>query len=94
MVRRGNGGLSSTSRFPLLEHPDEAHWDELFAAATATYPFGPGDGCHAVAALGGHGAPGSGCTSGIGFLDSLAGAAKVLEALRRELTSDDSFRFR
>ncbi len=43
-------------------------WSELFRAATASYPFGPGDGCLALDELGGHGAPGAGGASGVGFV--------------------------
>lgn len=55
-----------------LEQPAAETWDALYRAATTSYPFGPGEGCHAVAALGGHGTPGSGCRSGIGWLWSLS----------------------
>ena len=57
----------------------------FFEAATASYPLGPGDGCLAVAELGGHDARGSGCSSGAGFLDEVAsaiGADEVVTALR------------
>ena len=55
-----------------LEQPGEDAWDAVYRTATASFPFGPGEGCHAVTALGGHGASGSGCRSGIGWLWSLA----------------------
>ncbi len=63
-----------------LRQPDEERWGQVFSAASASYPFGPGEGCHAVEELGGHGAPGSGCSSGIGWAWSLGnelGAARV-----------------
>lgn len=69
--------------------PSEANYDLYFAAATATYPFGPGEGCYAVAELGYPGCePGSGCTSGAGTLAQLAfelDEATLLHVLRHEL---------
>ncbi len=66
----------------------EQHWAAFFRAATASYPFGPGDGCMAVDELGEHSDPGAGCMSGSGFIahvGSWAGDAAVLEVLRRDL---------
>ncbi|MEZ4249159.1 MAG: hypothetical protein R3B99_13070 [Polyangiales bacterium] len=70
---------------PTGEEGDEA-WAELSRAATRSYPFGPGDGCHCVDALGVQGCgPGSGCRSGAGTFDSIAltvGYAPVAAATR------------
>lgn len=70
------------------EAPSESAWDVLFDAATHSYPFGPGEGCHALRELGGHGAFGAGCVSGAGFLDAVAsvlGDAAVMTTLREHL---------
>lgn len=56
--------------------------------ATNTYPFGPGDGCLAVRALGTHSTPGAGCLSRVGFLDCIAarvGPDRVLRCLEIHL---------
>jgi hypothetical protein len=68
-----------------LHTPTEEHWDALFQAATASYPFGPGEGCLALDELGGHDAPGSGCTSGVGFIYRI-GAETVIQLLKRDMT--------
>ena len=69
--------------------PTEEHFDLYFTAATASYPFGSGEGCYAVADLGYPNCePGSGCTSGAGSLDSIAaelGDEVVMRALVEEL---------
>jgi len=70
-----------------LASPGEDRWDAFVAAATSSYPFGPGDGCLAVAELGGHGAPGAG-DHGAGFVWIAAaqiGADRARDALRAEL---------
>ena len=52
--------------------PCERTYDGYTAAATNSYPFGAGDGCFAVPALGFTGCErGSGCRSGAGSLASL-----------------------
>lgn len=63
--------------------PNGDAWSALVAAATDSYPFGPGDGCLAVDELGGHGAPGAG-DGGSGFVWLVAqqcGAESVCVAL-------------
>jgi hypothetical protein len=72
--------------------PDHAREVDFMEAATSSYPFGPGDGCLGVDELGGHGAPGGGCTSGAGFLWEVASwapttPAAVRDALVRELSA-------
>jgi hypothetical protein len=55
--------------------------------ATASYPYGPGDGCLAIAGLD-HCGPGSGCFSGAGTLHIIAeeiGFGGVMQALTAEL---------
>ena len=53
--------------------PAQDRLDSYYAAATASYPYGSGEGCYAVAELGYPGCqPGSGCASGAGSLYSLA----------------------
>lgn len=52
--------------------PIETHYAQLVRASTHAYPFGPGDGNHAVEELGGYGAPGCGHISGIGFVAAVA----------------------
>jgi hypothetical protein len=66
-----------------LAEPTDARYDALTNAATDSYPFGPGDGCFAIEALG-HAAcePGSGCRSGAGCLASIA------EAVDHDTTAD------
>jgi hypothetical protein len=67
--------------------PSEAHWDAYLAAATSSYPFGPGDGCLAVDELGGHGAPGAG-DHGAGFIWGVAvqvGVDRARRVLRAEM---------
>jgi hypothetical protein len=51
--------------------PSSDAWSALVAAATDSYPFGPGDGCLAVDELGGHGVAGAG-DRGPGFVWSVA----------------------
>lgn len=63
--------LRAATAFAL--EPTLDRYDALVAAATDTYPFGPGDGCFAIPALGVEGcAPGSGCRSGAGTLAAIA----------------------
>lgn len=66
----GHGGIAMTTAAArrYLEAPSDDSWGALFEAATMTYPFGPGDGCLALDELGGHGARGAGCASGVGFI--------------------------
>jgi hypothetical protein len=72
--------------------PSDAHYGALQAAATNSYPFGPGDGCLAVHEIGFAGcALGSGCRSGsgtlvLGFTPSI-GHAAVARAIREDLTA-------
>ena len=69
--------------------PTEEHFDRYFEAASASYPFGSGEGCYAIADLGYSGCePGSGCMSGAGSLYSLAtelGAEVVGQLIAQEL---------
>jgi hypothetical protein len=56
-----------------VANPTDEQWDALVTAATASYPFGPGDGCFAIRELGFPGCePGSGCRSGAGTLACVA----------------------
>lgn len=59
--------LSAASNY--LKEPTEPNWSDFIKASTNSYPFGPGDGCYGIEAIG-HGScgPGSGCRSGIGFV--------------------------
>ncbi len=56
-------------------------------AATNSYPFGPGDGCYAIAATGYAGCePGSGCRSGAGCLYLVElGEIVVMETVAKDL---------
>lgn len=59
----------------------------LAVCATASFPYGPGDGCLAITGLD-HCDPGSGCSSGAGTLHSMAweiGFGGVMQALAAEL---------
>lgn len=76
-----------------LECPDATTWAALFRAATASYGYGPGDGCHSVAELGQGCGPGTGCRTGIGWLWSLShtvGASAVRRALEPLLRAPSS----
>ncbi|AKF11681.1 hypothetical protein [Sandaracinus amylolyticus] len=67
-----------------LEHPDEACWTAYEEAATASYPFGSGDGCFAIAELASSCAAGSGCRSGAGalyFVAQAIGEARLVDAV-------------
>jgi hypothetical protein len=79
------GAARDVVEAPEGEGGDDA-WAAFFRAATGSYPFGPGDGCHCVDALGAKGCgPGSGCRSGAGSFDSIGltvGYAPVAAALR------------
>jgi len=72
-----------------IAEPTEAQWDALLRAATDSYPFGPGDGCFAIAEIGyTRCEPGSGCRSGAGTLACIAhevGYDAVADAVRVEL---------
>ena len=71
-----------------LAEPSEAAWGDFYRAATTSYPFGPGEGCFSVPALGTGCGPGAGCRSGAGgFVDMAYGLGypAVRDALRREL---------
>ena len=61
-----------------------SHENDLafFDAATQSFPFGPGDGCLDVDAIGGH-RPGGGCRSGAGFLWHVAEDAGHAEVRAR-----------
>ena len=69
--------------------PTEPTFDCYFEAATASYPFGAGDGCYAIDELGYASCePGSGCTSGAGSLYQMAldlSVDAVWQALTLEL---------
>jgi hypothetical protein len=71
------------------DDPTEAHWAVLQQRATASYPFGPGDGCYRVPDLGVPDCgPGSGCSSGAGTLVNVAeevGYEAAADAVRRYL---------
>lgn len=67
--------------------PSEENRAQLFEAATASYPFGPGEGCYAVAETGYPDCePGSGCRSGAGclWMGELEAAA-IMAAISRGL---------
>jgi hypothetical protein len=69
--------------------PDPVHFALYFKAATASYPFGSGEGCYAIKECGYCGCqPGSGCPSGAGSLYSIAsevGIQVVWQAIATEL---------
>lgn len=68
-----------------LAHPDDTTWKAWFKAATASFPFGPGDGCYTITGTCG---PGSGCRSGAGTLAAIAthlGEDEVLTLVRAAL---------
>jgi hypothetical protein len=69
--------------------PTEHYFDCYFEAATASYPFGAGDGCYAIDELGYASCePGSGCRSGAGSLYQMAldlSVDAVWQALTLEL---------
>jgi hypothetical protein len=70
------------------EHPTEDAYRAYADAATASYPFGAGEGCHRVPELGAECCPGSGCRSGAGSLHQIAlvvGADVVVAAIDAEL---------
>lgn len=69
-----------------LAAPSLALHDAYTLAATASYPFGAGDGCYAMDPP--DCTPGSGCRSGAGTLLCIAhdiGAAEVLGAIARDV---------
>jgi hypothetical protein len=70
--------------------PTDDRYEAFQIAATASYPYGPGDGCFAIAELGYAGCDvGSGCRSGAGSLVCVAeeiGYECVAEAVRREVS--------
>lgn len=85
-IQYGNPGIHKVvaASQAWLNAPSDEHWTDIYHAATMTYAFGPGEGCHSVPELGGGCREGSGCRTGIGWLWSLrhsVGAA----AVRREL---------
>ncbi len=68
--------------------PADETWDDFFRAATASYPFGPGDGCHCTLPAARHGERGGGCRSGSGTLRSIAeevGVERVMQVVRAAL---------
>lgn len=71
-----------------IEAPNEQTWSFYFDAATDSYPFGPGDGCHCLLPSERHGERGGGCISGAGTLMSIAhevGMDAAVAELRRVL---------
>lgn len=53
--------------------PSEERYADYTKLATASYPFGSGDGCYAISEIGIEGCqPGSGCISGAGSLLSMS----------------------
>jgi hypothetical protein len=67
--------------------PSDASYDAYLAAATASYPYGAGDGCYAIDVGKGCGA-GSGCRTGAGTLVQIGhriGAERTLSAIVEEL---------
>lgn len=67
-----------------LASPDDTSWTAFFRAATSSYAFGPGDGCHTVLELGAGCGAGSGCRTGIGWiwgLVAVVGAPAVRERI-------------
>lgn len=64
--------------------PTEERFDSYFKAATASYPFGAGEGCYAVSELGYAGCEaGSGCISGAGSLYQIAAFVGVEVAVQQ-----------
>jgi hypothetical protein len=81
---RENIAVTEAAARRYLEAPTAAAFDAFCDAATASYPFGPGDGCFAIDELGGHGAPASG-DAGFGFIWTVAaecGADVAMRALQ------------
>ncbi|UJR84863.1 hypothetical protein [Sandaracinus amylolyticus] len=73
-----------------LEAPGDASWAVYEDAATASYPFGSGEGCFAIAELASSCAAGSGCHSGSGALYFVAlaiGDERLVDAVRPALAS-------
>lgn len=81
-----------------VEAPSEANYGWLEHTATESYPFGAGQGCYAVEAIGASGcAPGSGCVSGAGSLAMFAevvGWELAAAAIRRAWSETRSSRAR
>lgn len=89
-VARANVEAVAHAARAFVGSPDETTSDAFHAAATAAFPFGPGDGCFAVAELWEHGTPGAGCASSAGCLMAMAhfiGAEATLSSLERELSA-------
>ena len=89
----GGGGIGRTTAAArrYLERPEAERWGALYEAATMTYPFGPGEGCLALVELGGHGARGAGCASGVGFIASTGlDDALVVELLRAYFAAEQA----
>ena len=67
-----------------VDEPTTERYDAYVARATASYPYGPGEGCHAIGECDG---TANGCASGAGTLAQVAaavGADVVLDRLRAE----------
>jgi hypothetical protein len=71
--------------------PQPDYFAQYFEAATASYPFGSGEGCYAIVECGYSGCqPGSGCPSGAGSLYSIAdevGIEEIWQAITTEIFS-------
>jgi hypothetical protein len=79
--------LRAAEAFCLTPGPDP--FALYFKAATASYPFGSGEGCYAIKECGYEGCqPGSGCPSGAGslyFIASAVGVEVAWQAIATEL---------
>jgi hypothetical protein len=86
---KGTAGTTLGAGMAFAIEPTEENWDAFAAAATVSFPFGPGDGCHHIDDVEfEHGELGGGCVTGAGCLVSMADGGDpdaVAEAVRREL---------
>ena len=84
---RGTGPIAqrtAAAALSYLANPDPTTWATFFRAATGSYAFGPGDGCHTPAELGPGCGAGTGCRTGIGWIWGLVpvvGATAVRERI-------------
>jgi len=81
-------GATARAAEAWLQHPDDAHWTALYRAATMSYGYGPGEGCHSIAELGPGCGAGTGCRTGIGWVWSavhVVGAEPVAAQVREVL---------